>query len=49
MSVNDRAFGSSMPTANTSLYNPIVEEQERILSQFQFGGAISSGGEQKPS
>jgi len=32
------SFTSHMPTANSAAYNPVVEEQERLLSQFQFGG-----------
>jgi len=46
------AFGSHMPTANSAAYNPVVEEQERLLSQFQFGGqlpnSIASGGMGQP-
>ena len=38
------AFGSNMPTANSKAYNPVVEEQERLLSQFQFGGQLPNAG-----
>ncbi len=37
---NISAFGSSMPTAGTNAYNKHVEEQERLLSQYQFGGQL---------